>query len=167
MSIAGGKRSETPINSAGGTALPNTQSRMSGSLCSSNRANACCSGNDLAGNVLPDSAEVSDQVRAARAAPASAADRSALALTIDRQSSSPPGEFSSAHRRSGGPRRDLRNVCESRRGPPLLQQTDEARRNTGCYTSRSAMSFLTSPIALPGLRPFGQVLVQFMMVWQR
>jgi hypothetical protein len=32
---------------------------------------------------------------------------------------------------------------------------------------RSIISFLISPIALAGLRPLGQVLVQFMMVWQR
>ena len=32
---------------------------------------------------------------------------------------------------------------------------------------RSTMSFLISAIALAGLRPFGQVRVQFMMVWQR
>ena len=32
---------------------------------------------------------------------------------------------------------------------------------------RSTMSFLISPMALAGLRCFGHVLVQFMMVWQR
>ncbi len=32
---------------------------------------------------------------------------------------------------------------------------------------RSTISFLISAIALAGLRPFGQVRVQFMMVWQR
>jgi len=30
-----------------------------------------------------------------------------------------------------------------------------------------AMSFLMLTMALPGFRPFGQVLEQFMMVWQR
>ena len=32
---------------------------------------------------------------------------------------------------------------------------------------RSTIIFLISPIALAGLRPFGQVRVQFMIVWQR
>ncbi len=32
---------------------------------------------------------------------------------------------------------------------------------------RSASFSLMLPIALAGLRPFGQVAVQFMMVWQR
>ncbi len=32
---------------------------------------------------------------------------------------------------------------------------------------RSTMSFLISAIALAGFRPFGQVRVQFMIVWQR
>jgi hypothetical protein len=32
---------------------------------------------------------------------------------------------------------------------------------------RSTMSFLISAIALAGLRFFGQVRVQFMIVWQR
>ena len=32
---------------------------------------------------------------------------------------------------------------------------------------RSTISFLISAIALAGFRPFGQVRVQFMMVWQR
>jgi len=37
-----------------------------------------------------------------------------------------------------------------------------------CYTDlRSTISFLISPIALAGFRPFGQVFVQFMIVWQR
>ena len=35
------------------------------------------------------------------------------------------------------------------------------------HTRRWTMSFLSSAMALPGLRPLGQVLVQFMMVWQR
>ena len=38
----------------------------------------------------------------------------------------------------------------------------------GCQVPlRSTKSFLISPIALAGLRFFGQVLAQFMMVWQR
>ncbi len=32
---------------------------------------------------------------------------------------------------------------------------------------RSTISFLISAIALAGFRPLGQVLVQFMIVWQR
>jgi hypothetical protein len=33
--------------------------------------------------------------------------------------------------------------------------------------SRSTISCLILPIAFAGLRPFGHVLVQFMIVWQR
>ena len=35
------------------------------------------------------------------------------------------------------------------------------------YIRRSTMSFLISAIAFAGLRPFGQVCAQFMIVWQR
>ena len=35
------------------------------------------------------------------------------------------------------------------------------------HTRRSTIIFLISAIALAGLRPFGQALAQFMMVWQR
>ncbi len=34
-------------------------------------------------------------------------------------------------------------------------------------TSRATIIFLISAIAFAGFRPFGQVLAQFMMVWQR
>ena len=45
--------------------------------------------------------------------------------------------------------------------PPKLGQ---ARRY---HTFRSTIIFLISAMALAGLRPFGQALAQFMMVWQR
>ncbi len=35
------------------------------------------------------------------------------------------------------------------------------------YITRSTINCLIAPIALAGLRPLGQVWVQFMMVWQR
>ena len=35
------------------------------------------------------------------------------------------------------------------------------------YPARSTISFLISAIAFAGFRPFGQLSVQFMMVWQR
>ncbi len=35
------------------------------------------------------------------------------------------------------------------------------------YTTRSTIIFLISAIALAGFSPLGQVLAQFMMVWQR
>ena len=41
------------------------------------------------------------------------------------------------------------------------------RAQTSTPYRRCIMSFLISPIAFAGLRFFGQVLVQFMMVWQR
>lgn len=34
-------------------------------------------------------------------------------------------------------------------------------------TRRASISFLISPIACAGFKPFGQVRAQFMMVWQR
>ena len=40
-------------------------------------------------------------------------------------------------------------------------------RDAADQTRRATISFLISPIALAGLRPFGQVFVQFMIVWQR
>ena len=39
------------------------------------------------------------------------------------------------------------------------------RRNP--QTARSTIMCLIAPIALAGFNPFGQVLVQFMIVWQR
>ena len=35
------------------------------------------------------------------------------------------------------------------------------------HTCRAIIIFLISAMALAGLRPFGQVLAQFMIVWQR
>ena len=35
------------------------------------------------------------------------------------------------------------------------------------YALRSAIACLIEPIALAGFKPFGQVLVQFIIVWQR
>ncbi len=35
------------------------------------------------------------------------------------------------------------------------------------YTTRSTIIFLISAIAFAGFSPLGQVLVQFMIVWQR
>ena len=37
----------------------------------------------------------------------------------------------------------------------------------GFYILRLTISFLISAIAFAGLRPFGQVATQFMIVWQR
>lgn len=39
--------------------------------------------------------------------------------------------------------------------------------SSSAYTARFTSNCLISPIALAGFSPFGQVLVQFMMVWQR
>ena len=41
------------------------------------------------------------------------------------------------------------------------------RGSAADQTSRAIIIFLISAIALAGFRPFGQVLAQFMMVWQR
>ena len=54
-------------------------------------------------------------------------------------------------------------VCHYFRQPCL-----HCKHNFGeCQRVFSTMSFLMLPIALAGLRPFGQVLAQFRMVWQR
>jgi hypothetical protein len=42
-----------------------------------------------------------------------------------------------------------------------------SRLEDGSNQSRSIIIRLVSEIARAGLSPFGQVLVQFMMVWQR
>jgi len=42
-----------------------------------------------------------------------------------------------------------------------------AARVPGAQLSRATIIFLISAMALAGLRPFGQVFVQFMIVWQR
>lgn len=42
-----------------------------------------------------------------------------------------------------------------------------ASRRMVNYTFRATISFLISEIALAGFSPLGQVLAQFMMVWQR
>ena len=51
-------------------------------------------------------------------------------------------------------------------GSRLAGQTVPAERRQTGYR-RSIISFLISAIALAGFRPLGQVLVQFMIVWQR
>ena len=43
------------------------------------------------------------------------------------------------------------------------EKSDHERR----YIRRSTIFFLISAIALAGFKPFGQVCVQFMIVWQR
>ena len=50
-------------------------------------------------------------------------------------------------------------------GRVRLERSGAFRRPS--QTLRSAINCLIAPIALPGLIPFGQVLVQFMIVWQR
>ncbi len=52
----------------------------------------------------------------------------------------------------------------------VRQQPAAGLARTACFvaqTRRSTIIFLISAIALAGLRPFGQVCAQFMMVWQR
>ena len=49
---------------------------------------------------------------------------------------------------------DKRKSCATSRAPPLPHR-------------RATISFLISAMALAGFRLFGQVRVQFMMVWQR
>jgi len=63
------------------------------------------------------------------------------------------------------------------RGLPCRSERSEGARNhTGAthranpvavQITRSTISFLISAMALAGFSPLGQVLVQFMMVWQR
>ncbi len=42
-----------------------------------------------------------------------------------------------------------------------------ADRPAAAYTTRSTIIFLISAMALAGFSPLGQVLAQFMIVWQR
>ena len=52
--------------------------------------------------------------------------------------------------------------------PPGLVETSPRNAMAGGLSPcRSTSSCLISPIALAGFRPFGQVCVQFMIVWQR
>jgi hypothetical protein len=52
-------------------------------------------------------------------------------------------------------------------GPPDGRKTAAAPLRPAAQTCRSTSSLLMSAIALAGLRPLGQALAQFMMVWQR
>ena len=54
------------------------------------------------------------------------------------------------------------------------RQADQGKRGLehlrvghGDQPRRASISFLISPIAFAGFRPFGQVRAQFMIVWQR
>ncbi len=69
----------------------------------------------------------------------------------------------------------LKNLGNS---PAQLRQPQFAQKKPGIepgflfngeprYTTRSNIIFLVSAIAFAGFKPLGQVLVQFMMVWQR
>ena len=71
---------------------------------------------------------------------------------------------------------DCRGVCDT--GTGLLHEARKgegppghpggpAGRAAGVAYWRSTIIFLISAIALAGFRPFGQVRLQFMMVWQR
>ena len=73
-----------------------------------------------------------------------------------------------------------REFCSSSKAADLTTRHKKATREDGlfnlrhlnsamgqAYTRRSTIIFLISAIALAGLRPLGQVCVQFMMVWQR
>jgi hypothetical protein len=52
--------------------------------------------------------------------------------------------------------------------PPAAWEIGNALRNSDPrYTRRSTISFLSSAMALAGLRPLGQALVQLRIVWQR
>ena len=74
-----------------------------------------------------------------------------------------------------GLHRDLGDVAPAKAGPwgevhgrDLAEDAAACAGATGCdQTARSTSSFLVSAIALAGLRPLGQTLAQFMIVWQR
>jgi hypothetical protein len=62
------------------------------------------------------------------------------------------------------------HVCRSKSvRPQAAPTTDRIHRAKIRYQTerRASIAFLISPIALAGFNPFGQVLAQFMMVWQR
>jgi hypothetical protein len=60
---------------------------------------------------------------------------------------------------------DLRGAS----GYVLSHEGERVQRQfpTRRYSCLSTMSFFNSAIAFAGLSPFGQALVQFMIVWQR
>ena len=62
-------------------------------------------------------------------------------------------------------------VAEKPERDSLFRRDDRVLRMRGRLrprqTVRATIIFLISAMALAGLRPFGQVLAQFMMVWQR
>ena len=60
--------------------------------------------------------------------------------------------------RTGQARLRFNHAFDATRRPPLLGLPQFCRSTINC---------LMAPIALAGLRPFGQVFVQFMIVWQR
>ena len=64
---------------------------------------------------------------------------------------------------------DIESVAkaiEADAGEPLTDLRQALNEATN-HNLRSTISFLISEIAFAGLRPLGQVLAQFMMVWQR
>jgi len=53
------------------------------------------------------------------------------------------------------------------RSSPTIRSSKTTARPQQDYIYAKAMLFLISAIALPGLRPLGQVLEQFKIVWHR
>ena len=68
-----------------------------------------------------------------------------------------------------GANRVAKAVRLAGRSPPLPLRGEGLGVGVGAgsYTTRSTIIFLISEIALAGFNPLGQVLAQFMIVWQR
>ena len=58
-------------------------------------------------------------------------------------------------------------VAEKPERDSLFPESRPPRGSSPGQIVRATIIFLISAIAFAGLRPFGQVLAQFMMVWQR
>ena len=69
-------------------------------------------------------------------------------------------------KRRRGARGDVQQPPAARR-PRTSSSSRVAAHRSAPQTARSTSSFLVSAIALAGLRPLGQTLAQFMIVWQR
>ena len=84
--------------------------------------------------------------------------RSRAARFRRRMRNAPPAFFCPI----GLPAREKTPLRGAQRGFPVRFDAGSAGQ-----TRRSTISFLSSPMALAGERPFGHALAQFMMVWQR
>lgn len=58
-------------------------------------------------------------------------------------------------------------LAQTKKGPRRYRGPKKIQKTQNYAALRSTIIFLICAMALAGLRPLGQTLVQFMMVWQR